>query len=205
MRFVVVVAFLGLMACEKAKTDTVAPADTVADTAVISDTGSSTGTSDSVATDNGVSVADPGTIPDPGTVPDTSVVDTAVVDSTVPDTAPQQDAGPAPSFAPIFDAILVKKGCTGGYCHGGGAGGLSMMDAKDAYENLVGVKASIAACGLTMRVVAGNADESILYSRVMPDVGGGAPCAEKMPKGSMGLTAAEAEVIRAWIAGGAAK
>ena len=53
-------------------------------------------------------------------------------------------------------------------------------------------------------VVPGDPDSSILYQRVKPlSEGGTTDCGNKMPQGSEGLSAEQAELVRAWIAGGA--
>ena len=113
---------------------------------------------------------------------------------------------PAVSFTDVFEQVILPNGCNAGYCHGGGAGGLEMTDEATSYANLVEVKAAVDFCDQTMRVVPGSLDESTLWIRVRPaDLDGMTPCAtgNKMPKGSMGLTAPEAQLVSDWIVGGA--
>ena len=99
----------------------------------------------------------------------------------------------------------MKSGCTSGYCHGAAAGGLALTDAKASYASLVGAAATATGCG-ALRVVPGDPAASALWLRVRPSsLDGGAPCGPKMPPGSMGLGEADAAVIEAWIAGGAAE
>jgi hypothetical protein len=111
--------------------------------------------------------------------------------------------GDGDEFAAVYD-ILMMQGCTAGYCHGGGQGGLLMTDAATSYANLVGVDATMPVCGLTTRVVPGDPDSSIMWMKARPiAMDMGMPCAEKMPQGSMGLSDADAQVVYDWIAGGA--
>lgn len=110
-----------------------------------------------------------------------------------------------PPFADVF-AVLMNNGCTSGYCHGAAAGGLALTDAKASYASLVDAPATMASCGQSVRVVPGDPDASVLWLRVRPAaLDQGMPCGAKMPQGSMGLGDADAAVIEAWIAGGAAE
>lgn len=112
--------------------------------------------------------------------------------------------GPGVSFTEIYESILVPKGCIAGYCHGGMAGGLEMTDEATAYANLVEVDAIAAVCGLSVRVVPGAPEESILWRRVRPAaLDAGDMCAPKMPKDSMGLEDPDAQLVYDWIAAGA--
>lgn len=114
------------------------------------------------------------------------------------------DSDPAgPSFTEVFEAIFLEHGCTSGYCHGGGAGGLDMTDEATTYANMVDVAATTAVCGLSVRVVPGAPEESVLWVRSRPAALDDEPCAPKMPQGSTGLPDAEAALLNAWIAGGA--
>jgi hypothetical protein len=120
------------------------------------------------------------------------------------DTGTADTGTPGVTFIDVFEQIILTKGCTDGYCHGGGAGGLTMTDEATAYANLVEVTATTGLCDNTLRVTPGSADESILWYRVRPAaMDAGMPCAPKMPQGSMGLTDTEAQLIHDWIAGGA--
>jgi hypothetical protein len=107
------------------------------------------------------------------------------------------------SFTEVFEQVLVPQSCTSGYCHGGGAGGLDMMDEATAYASLVDVPAVTPVCGLAMRVVPGAPDESITWLRARPAALDDEPCAPKMPQGSSGLSEADAQLVKDWIAGGA--
>lgn len=107
------------------------------------------------------------------------------------------------TFAEVYRRVLEPGGCMSGYCHGGGAGGLMMTDEASAYAALVGVKATDAVCGQTLRVSAGSVDESILWHRVRPKAeDGGKACARKMP-GDDGLAPDEARIVKEWISVGA--
>jgi len=103
----------------------------------------------------------------------------------------------------IFETIFQNKGCTAGYCHGGGAGEVLMNDVDSAYDALVGQDAAEPVCGLTLRVVPGDPESSILWHRVKPLVDGEEPCAAKMPKNEPGLPEADAQLVYDWIADGA--
>jgi len=108
------------------------------------------------------------------------------------------------SFTEVYEQIIMPKGCNAGYCHGGGAGGLTMTDEATSYANLVEMVASTPVCGQSMRVTPGSPGESIVWYRVRPAaLDDGNPCAPKMPQGSMGLTDAEAQLVDDWISGGA--
>ncbi len=112
----------------------------------------------------------------------------------------------AVSFTDVYEQVILPNGCNAGYCHGGGAGGLTMTDEATSYANLVEVAAAAALCDQTMRVVPGSLDESILWYRVRPSAQDGDElCAQnsKMPMGSMGLSDAEAKLVSDWISGGA--
>lgn len=90
----------------------------------------------------------------------------------------------------------VLDGCTG--CHSGGSpsGGLDL--ATDAYAALVD-QPSNSVDGRTL-VIPGDAENSFLYAKVTGALGDGE--GQPMPSAS-GLGAADAELIRAWIADGA--
>jgi hypothetical protein len=103
----------------------------------------------------------------------------------------------------IFEPVFQNKGCTAGYCHGGSVDELLLSDVDSIFANLVNQAASIPACGLTLRVVPGNPEESILWHRVKPMADGEDPCVSKMPKGSNGLSEEDAQLVYDWILGGA--
>lgn len=173
---------------------------------------------------NDVAQVDTGT-PDTGTE-DAGMVDSGAVDAGPADAAPA-DAGPADatpadagmpdagmpvdaggiepvSFATVFNEVLSPKGCTGGYCHAGHAGGMLMDSLETAYENLVNKEASTPTdCEATMRVVPGNPDASILWIRVRPDADDCLTAEQKMPPSGDGLSDAERKLIHDWILTGA--
>jgi len=99
----------------------------------------------------------------------------------------------------------MVQGCNSGYCHGGGVGGLTMTDEATSYANLVEVEAMVPMCGVTMRVVPGSADESLLWYRSRPASfdGGMEPCAPKMPQGTDGLDDGDGQLLFDWIEAGA--
>jgi hypothetical protein len=118
-----------------------------------------------------------------------------------------------PTWSSIWDnALGANPGCGGPFCHTGTGGGNLMMDTKEnAYKGLVGVAAmgmnlpnatnpmNCKDSGLT-RVVAGDPEMSLLYSKVRLDKD--VPCGSRMPTGSM-LTQAQVDAIKAWIMAGA--
>jgi hypothetical protein len=121
---------------------------------------------------------------------------------------PATDTGTPPegqTLTAIFDPIFQAKGCTAGYCHGASAGELQLQNVDSIHANLVNQTAAAEACGLTQRVVPGEPENSLLWHRVKPLEDGEEPCVAKMPKGSDGLTADEAQLVYDWIKGGAKK
>ena len=79
------------------------------------------------------------------------------------------------------------------------------MDVDTVHDNMVNKVATTPACGLTMLVVPGKPEESILWHRVKPLEDGETPCAPKMPAGSDGLSAEQAQLVYDWILSGAPK
>lgn len=203
---------LALAACTAANKDETASdpsssaGTTTATTAAGSDT-ATTGQPGSVSQTDPDPTTDPTT--DPPTGSDSSGPPTTDTNNTTTDTSDTNNTTtgvPAVSFTDVFEQVILPNGCNAGYCHGGGAGGLEMTDEATSYANLVEVKAAVDFCDQTMRVVPGSLDESTLWIRVRPaDLDGMTPCAtgNKMPKGSMGLTAPEAQLVSDWIVGGA--
>lgn len=144
------------------------------------------------------------TEPDPTTAG--SAEETGVAESSggAEEAGTEETGAGAVSFTEVYEQVIMPNGCTAGYCHGGGAGGLTMTDEATAYANLVDMVATTPVCGQGMRVVPGSLDESIVWYRVRPAaLDDGNPCAPKMPQGSMGLTEPEAQLVDDWIAGGA--
>lgn len=120
----------------------------------------------------------------------------------------------APTFTRVWLEVLEAKGCAGEFCHGAGTGTLSMDDPHDAYINLVGVVAMGAPCAPTgqLRVSPGQPDASLLLdklSHVTPSCGDPMPIGTRLepdcldPSPAVCNTAAEIELVRAWIAAGA--
>lgn len=110
----------------------------------------------------------------------------------------------APTFSEIHATIFAAQGCLSNYCHGGMAHDPELLDEATAYANLVGVAASQASCGMSVRVVPGAPEESVLWLRVRPSaLDDGEMCGAKMPLGSPGLGDADARRIYDWIAAGA--
>ena len=91
-----------------------------------------------------------------------------------------------------------------GYCHGAGQGGFLATDEETTWTNLVEVPAMTEGCGMTMRVVPGDPEQSILWHRVRPaTLDEGEPCFPKMPSGTQGLSEETAQLVYDWIAAGA--
>ena len=142
-----------------------------------------------------------------GGAEDATPTDIADFDAVKPDVAPLADAhGLEPiSFAKVFDEILVPKGCTGGYCHAGHAGGLLMDTMETAYENLINQAVSTETpCQATVRVVPGEPASSMLWVRVAPDAEDCLTEPQKMPPfDDKGLSGDELQLIHDWILTGA--
>jgi hypothetical protein len=140
-----------------------------------------------------------------------NIVDAAenVVDAAenLVDAAKNIDAAPvttASTFTQVYSDIISPICVT---CHnpqgiGVSMGKLDMSTQATAFMNLVGVSAMGIACGgMGTRVVAGNANGSIMFEKIDP--GTPAPCGSKMPLGLAPLTAAQANEIQSWINAGA--
>lgn len=122
------------------------------------------------------------------------------------------DAGvTGPGFADTY-ALFTGHGCDG--CHSPGGppqGDLDLSTEDVAFAQLVGVVASGPFCGQSphTRVVAGDADASLLYQKLAltQDCGLGMPMHEGPgpPGGAQTFTADELLVVHAWIVGGAAR
>jgi hypothetical protein len=107
-----------------------------------------------------------------------------------------------PVFEKIRDPVFVYYGgstyescTTTGVCHGGNdpGAGLSMADASTAYDELLGVPSTSSLCDETVRVVAGQPEQSCLIlfyeGRLREELGW--------------VDAAEIDLVRRWIADGA--
>jgi hypothetical protein len=104
----------------------------------------------------------------------------------------------APTWTTVYTTI-IQPGCS---CHVSGASGsLAMPNQATAYTNLVGVSADGLSCGSSGldRVVAGDADSSLLYQKVA----GTASCGARMPFMGAPLPAGQVADIQAWINAGA--
>jgi hypothetical protein len=118
--------------------------------------------------------------------------------------AAEAAAPAAPTFSAVYSDIISPI-CV--QCHnpagiGVTMGHLDMSTKAAAFSDLVGVAAAGVACGGDgTRVVAGNANDSILFKKVDPNQG--SPCGSKMPLGLTPLTVAQADEIESWINAGA--
>jgi len=120
--------------------------------------------------------------------------------------------GGAATFTEVYDTVFSKR-C--GSCHGdvdAPAGKMKLIPKAAAYQSLVGTAAAGPACGPSSgssltRVVAGNAETSLLYNKVRTDKA--QPCGAHMPKGpadggtAVPLTPDQIETIESWINDGA--
>ena len=120
----------------------------------------------------------------------------------------------APTFTRVWNEVLVAKGCSGEFCHGSGTGTLSMDSQHDAYLSLVGVTAAGPACAASgqLRVSPGQPDASLLLTKMntpAPSCGDVMPIGARLepdcldPSPAVCTTAAELDLVRAWIAAGA--
>ena len=125
-------------------------------------------------------------------------------DGVTSDTGSTTDEPAGPTFDAVFEAVILGRNCNNGYCHGGGDGGLWLSDADASYEALVDAPATDGACGQSTLVVPGDATASALWTRVDP-MGVAAAGCSKMPAMDAALSAEDAELVRAWIDGGAVR
>ncbi|MBL4688831.1 MAG: hypothetical protein JKY37_29850 [Nannocystaceae bacterium] len=115
------------------------------------------------------------------------------------------DEGVAVGFAEVY-AVMSTYNCGNGYCHGGASSGGLSFDSEDAaYDALVGVVATTSACDMQLRVSSADPSTSIMLQRIDPTQAVDAECFGVMPPDSKGLAAADAAIVRAWIAGGAVR
>ena len=115
------------------------------------------------------------------------------------------DGGAPPTFTEVYTTVITNR-CTPCHTQAGGDGikfgNLDMTTKDNAYANLVNTKAAGAACnGKGVRVTPGKQDDSIMYLKVSLD--DPTPCGDKMPQGGPPLSQHDADLIEAWIVGGA--
>ncbi len=77
-------------------------------------------------------------------------------------------------------------------CHGTGAGTLTLADTATSYANLVNV---VGACNAMIRVVPGDADNSVLVRKAE----GTQVCGARMPLGDLPLDSIDQANIRNWV------
>jgi len=146
-----------------------------------------------------------------GTVGDGAIGESGSPDAPVGDAAgssgPEGATGEAgvgaagPSFAVVYQTVF-RPGCITG-CHTATTpmGNLDLSTRDGAYASLVGVLASGSACAFTgeKRVTVGNPAMSLLYTKMvdLEDCGG--------PMPPLPLDPGSVELVRAWIANGAAQ
>ena len=120
------------------------------------------------------------------------------------------DAMAEPTWTRVWEEVVVGTGCNGNAtCHAADTGGLQLTDKNASYTALVGVPAmgtnvsdtgnmNCVDSGLT-RVVAGNADESLLQQKLEDKQTCGGP----MPPVGDLLDQEKVALVRAWIEAGA--
>ena len=106
-----------------------------------------------------------------------------------------------PSFAVVYQTVFQPSCITGCHTATTPMGNLDLSTRAGAYASLVGVLASGPACAFTAekRVAVGNPAMSLLYTKMvdLEDCGG--------PMPPLPLDPGSVELVRAWIANGAAK
>ena len=125
----------------------------------------------------------------------------SVSDATGSDASQLDTGDEVPTWRGAVLPMLETKGCPGGYCHGGGRGGLDWGSAQATYDELVGVTSSEdGGCSDAKRVAPGDSANSHLFLKLK-----GTPlCGESMPPyPNPKLSQDELGVVRAWIDGGA--
>lgn len=152
--------------------------------------------------DAGTRPGDAGSTPvvDAGTTRDAGSAPTA--DASAPrDAGANADAGAAP-IAPTFRQVYTIIAADCSPCHTAeNDGDLDMSSRQLAFENLVNEGASGSACagGGRVRVVPGDAEESLLVQKLE----GTQDCGGRMPRGRTALPTASIDVIKEWIEAGA--
>ena len=128
-----------------------------------------------------------------------------------PPTGPVSDCMPgsavtsAATFTNVYQGVLCANGCDK-VCHTSntGAAQLGLMGKSMAYKNLVGVNAmdAMGCGGKGSRVLAGNAEMSVLYQKLANTQ----TCGSRMPPGGPvngDIPAAQLDALKAWINAGA--
>jgi hypothetical protein len=120
------------------------------------------------------------------------------------------EAGAAPTFEQIYTNVLMKGSnlCVG--CHTGSSfmGNFDMSTIDIAYTELLGMSGmgGTTDCATNPRPMVKPSDAAGSY--LIAKFGGtdaGAACGSPMPLGSTGLNAADLQLVRDWIAGGAVR
>jgi hypothetical protein len=140
---------------------------------------------------------------DDAAVPDAAVHDAAVHDAAAQDAAASNQTGSAedPTFSYLYNNVFTM--CRDVRCHGGGLAGFNLATVETGYASLINQPAKpTAQCAKLdkLRVVPGDPDNSLLYLKLTVD----APCGQQMPPGGQ-LPDAKRELVRLWIANGAAQ
>jgi hypothetical protein len=117
-----------------------------------------------------------------------------------PATTPAAATTPGPTFSKVYDKVLAPRGCVTSYCHYLVAGPPALGAVRNAYDHLVGFPSTETDCGGAIRVVPGAPEQSLLFLKVSMAQ---PPCGNRMPNLRTPLDAAELELIRTWIEGGA--
>jgi len=115
---------------------------------------------------------------------------------------PSADGGAEATFSTIFSQVFTGNGCRSQFCHGAGAGNLSLATRDAAYAALVGVPASGPGCGSSgkLLVAPGNPDASLLYEKISNAT---PSCGTVMPPSGLAVSEAQLAQVRGWIAAGA--
>ena len=119
---------------------------------------------------------------------------------------PQADAGKAGTFTEIYTQLFpatTNARCS--FCHSMRASDVSNgllavgMTQDTAYEALVGKTSTSSKCGGMELVVPGEPEASLFFLKFSETP----PCGGRMPNGGAGVSAAQLEQVRSWIAAGA--
>jgi hypothetical protein len=136
--------------------------------------------------------------PDPDPEPDAEI-------ENEPEPAPEPDPDPAPDaprFADLYAALPSLQSCAGAYCHHP-ADAVDDTSADALWRWLTAPRVPSGLCADDPRplIAPGDPEGSLLWAKVAPGV---EVCGSKMPlTDRAGLSDADAERIRAWIAAGA--